>query len=166
MSGSPRAKTNGANAYGKSEWSWLPLLQSSFLRRRFEPNRVQGAVNSRSDGDKRRIRRRGEFAISRQATAQGRPGVVGCTCMLVCDFLKRVPHTRPRVQRAPGLPCALCLEEGVKMQQSSDAMRREKAEARLLGGLNRDLRCCRILSRHRPTWSGDPVFQRQLYLNR
>src|SRR3984885_15620428 len=28
--------------------------------------------------------------------------------MLVCVFLCACLHTRPRVQRAPGLPCALC----------------------------------------------------------
>ena len=35
-------------------------------------------------------------------------------------------HTRPRVQRAPGLPCTLCLEEGGNSIQTSGALRREK----------------------------------------
>ncbi len=30
--------------------------------------------------------------------------------MLVCAFLCATLHTRPRVQRAPGIPCSLCLE--------------------------------------------------------
>ena len=33
-------------------------------------------------------------------------------CMLVCAFVLRKSHARPRVQRAPGLPCALCFREG------------------------------------------------------
>src|ERR1700676_4345345 len=32
-----------------------------------------------------------------------------CTCMLVCVFLCTLLHTRPRVQQAPGIPCALLL---------------------------------------------------------
>jgi hypothetical protein len=43
----------------------------------------------------------------------------------------RVPyahlHTRPRVRRAPGLPCALHVKEGQQKMQTSDAMRRENA---------------------------------------
>ena len=38
-------------------------------------------------------------------------------------------HTRPRVQRAPGLPCALYFQEGAKLMQTSDALRRENALA-------------------------------------
>jgi hypothetical protein len=49
--------------------------------------------------------------------------------MLVCVFLCTL-HTRPRVQRAPGLPCALYLLEGHEFEQTSDAMRREIAKAR------------------------------------
>src|SRR5260370_24983632 len=32
--------------------------------------------------------------------------------MLVCAFLCATLHTRPRVQRAPGFPCALFFREG------------------------------------------------------
>ena len=32
--------------------------------------------------------------------------------MLVCAFLCATLHTRPRVQRAPGIPCSLCSFEG------------------------------------------------------
>jgi hypothetical protein len=49
----------------------------------------------------------GRARISRQAIAQGRPECSRFTCMLVCAFLCASMHTRPRVQRAPGLPCAL-----------------------------------------------------------
>src|SRR5260370_40483252 len=34
------------------------------------------------------------------------------------------PHARPRVQRAPGLPCALSMFEGEKFLQDSGASRR------------------------------------------
>src|SRR5258708_31686922 len=54
----------------------------------------------------RRIRRRGERGISRKAIAQGRrnaPTVPVCSCAFPLCTL----HTRPRVQQAPGVPCAL-----------------------------------------------------------
>jgi hypothetical protein len=54
----------------------------------------------------RRIRRRGEHGISRKTIAQGRrdaPTVPVCSCALASCFL----HARPRVQQAPGVPCAL-----------------------------------------------------------
>ena len=47
--------------------------------------------------------------------------------MLVCVFLMCSLHTRPRVQRAPGLPCALFRFRGEGYLQSSD----KKAVARM-----------------------------------
>src|ERR1700738_3096075 len=38
-------------------------------------------------------------------------------------------HTRPRVQRAPGLPCALCSQGGQCIEQDSGDQRRENAVA-------------------------------------
>jgi hypothetical protein len=55
----------------------------------------------------RRIRLQGEPGISRQPTAQGTPECSDCTCMLVCVFFAHCLHTRPRVQQAPGVSCAL-----------------------------------------------------------
>src|SRR6195952_4480871 len=50
----------------------------------------------------------GERVISRKAIAQGRPGVLRCpVCSCALCFV--LSHTRPRVQRAPGLPCALSI---------------------------------------------------------
>jgi hypothetical protein len=37
--------------------------------------------------------------------------------MLVCAFVLRIWHARPRVQRAPGLPCALCFRRGQGLQE-------------------------------------------------
>jgi hypothetical protein len=54
----------------------------------------------------RRIRRRGEHGISRKAITQGMPDASAepvCSCAFPCTIL----HTGPRVQRAPGIPCAL-----------------------------------------------------------
>src|ERR1700749_2101687 len=48
--------------------------------------------------------RRGEHDISRKATAQGMSDRLRCpVCSCAFSFL----HTRPRVQRASGIPCAL-----------------------------------------------------------
>jgi hypothetical protein len=59
----------------------------------------------------RRIRRRGEHGISCKAITQGMPDA---SAEPVCSCVH--PHfplrTRPRVQRAPGIPCALALEGG------------------------------------------------------
>jgi hypothetical protein len=46
-----------------------------------------------------------------------------CSC---AHFLCTL-RMRPRVQRAPGLPCALCLERAKSFQQTSGAMRCENA---------------------------------------
>jgi len=40
-------------------------------------------------------------------------------------FCLRKSHARPRVQQAPGLPCALYFEEGQTKMQTSGEMRRE-----------------------------------------
>ena len=46
-------------------------------------------------------------------------------------ILMHTLHTRPRVQRAPGLPCALYLSEAASREQTSGAMRREIAKSYL-----------------------------------
>ena len=60
----------------------------------------------RGDGGNRVSAHRGERVISRKAIAQGRPGVHRCP-VCSCAYSLILSHTRPRVQRAPGLPCAL-----------------------------------------------------------
>jgi hypothetical protein len=133
------AQTTGANArrspvrrrvaaYGKSVWFWHPLLVSSW-RRRVDPTGFRQSFNP-SATVTRRIRRRGERAISRQTIAQGMSECSACTCMLVCVFLSTLLHTRPRVQQAPGIPCALLIP-GRMILQTSGASRREIAELRL-----------------------------------
>ena len=66
------------------------------------------------DGDNKPAHR-GEHDISRKAIAQGMSECSPLTCMLVCAFLCALWHTRPRVQRAPGIPCALCSQEGQRI---------------------------------------------------
>ena len=48
-------------------------------------------------------------------------------CMLVCIFFMRKQHTRPRVQRAPGIPCALYFGRGTtNLESSGETMPRER----------------------------------------
>src|SRR5665213_3798147 len=69
----------------------------------------------------------GEHDISRKAIAQGRPECFRFTCMLVCAFFCASMHARPRVQRAPGLPCALfLLGTRTKCKTSGKTMSRER----------------------------------------
>src|SRR5882724_10004153 len=50
-----------------------------------------------------------------------------CSCAHFCTLL----HTRPRVQRAPGIPCALALEGKENSEQASGRWSRENAKLRL-----------------------------------
>src|SRR6266566_6868559 len=70
---------------------------------------VKSAIGSAGDGVKKRGHR-GEREVSRKTIARGMPGRSGVTVvtMLVCFFHL---HARLRVQRAPGIPCALCSQE-------------------------------------------------------
>jgi hypothetical protein len=63
----------------------------------------------RSDGGNRASTHRGERAISRKAIAQGMSDVLRCP-VCSCAYSLLPSHTRSRVQRASGIPCALCLE--------------------------------------------------------
>src|SRR5688572_17805740 len=55
---------------------------------------------------------RGEHEVSRKAVAQGMSVCSPLPCMLVCRHSCALWHMRPRVQRAPGIPCALYFERG------------------------------------------------------
>src|ERR1700730_16257904 len=50
---------------------------------------------------------RGERGISRKTIACGNAGRFRCTRCYSCAFYQYKVHTRPRVQRAPGIPHAL-----------------------------------------------------------
>ena len=75
--------------------------------------------------------RQGDHEVSRKAIAQGTPECFRFTCMLVCAISCTTLHTRPRVQRAPGLPCALCLKrEQTKLKpRTKNRVARTKSHA-------------------------------------
>ena len=58
------------------------------------------------NGGKRAVLR-GEHEVSRKAIAQGRPECSRCPVCSCALFVCAKSHARPRVQQAPGLPCAL-----------------------------------------------------------
>src|SRR3954447_23726985 len=73
---------------------------------KFRGNKLLG-----SDGGKRASAHRGERVISRKAIAQGMSDCLRCP---VCSYAQTTTplHTRSRVQRASGIPCALFFSEG------------------------------------------------------
>src|SRR5882724_3999441 len=77
-------------AYGKTVWSWHPLLVSS-RRRRVDPTGFRQSFNPPAT-EARRIRLQGERGISRQTIAQGMPECSSCTCMLVCVLFALFAH--------------------------------------------------------------------------
>jgi hypothetical protein len=99
-------KTNGAEADGKSVWSWHPLLVSS-RRRRVGPTGCGHVVNSPAT-EARRIRLRGEYAIRRNTIAWGMPDVSGASAVNTRAHTQTtLARTRLRVHWAPGIPRAL-----------------------------------------------------------
>jgi len=119
------AQTNDVAAYGKTVWSWHPLLVSS--RRRFcEPNRVRQSLHPPTTVT-RRIRRRGERGISRKAIAQGRrnaPTVPVCSC--ACSYA----HIARETAGAASTRRSLRPLMGGRISNDSGALRGEGAKAR------------------------------------
>jgi hypothetical protein len=71
---------------------------------------------------------RGEREVSRNPSRRESRSVSAepvCSCAFFCAFL----HTRPRVQRAPGFPCALYFERSRPLHHTSGTSCRENAEA-------------------------------------
>ncbi len=64
-----------------------------------------GQLLSGRNGGKRAVLR-GEHVISRKAIAQGMSDALRCPVCSCAHFFYPL-HMRPRVQRAPGIPCAL-----------------------------------------------------------
>ena len=98
-----------------------------------------GSSFSRGDGGKRAVHR-GEHEVSRKAIAQGRPECSPLNLYARVRVLLRNLHTRPRVQRAPGLPCALYFREGQDFEQTSGAIgaaRSRMCVCRRMGGAKR-----------------------------
>src|SRR5258707_11245016 len=83
------------------------------------------------DGDNKAVRR-GEHEVSRKAVAWGRPvcsplNLYARERTFLCIML-----ARPRVQRAPGLPRALCLKRAEMAQKTSGASAPRAAKLRPL----------------------------------
>ena len=85
--------TNGTEADGEVVWSWRPDAGVKLVER------------SASDGGKQ-AGHRGEREVSRKTIAQGRPDA-SAEPVCSCAFLRTILHTRPRVQRASGIPRSL-----------------------------------------------------------
>src|SRR6476646_9078125 len=68
----------------------------------------------------------------------GKAGLLPLNLYARVRFLLCTLHTRPRVQRAPGLPCALCCQGGTDYKQTSGASRREIANAHPLTVIARE----------------------------
>ena len=93
--------------------------------------------------------RRGEREVSRKPPCrEGRIASAEPVCS--CAFSICILHARPRVQRAPGFPCALYFSGGSKMTQTSGALRREiegpcrptTSSRRTPGPITTGLCCC------------------------
>lgn len=99
------------------------------LRRCFEARPGLRASPIREVTEARRNSAPGRARISRQAIAQGRPGVFRPTCYppahLRVQILRAADHG---CQPAPGLPCALFTEEGERGEQNSGVSSRENAD--------------------------------------
>jgi hypothetical protein len=109
------ASDENAEAYGQVVWSWRRDAGAKLVER------------SAGDGDNKPAHR-GEYEVRRNTIAQGMSVCSPLTCMLVCAFSLCAMHTRPRVQRAPGIPCALCSPGGTTNLQSSGETRRENED--------------------------------------
>ena len=97
-------------------------------RRCIDPTGID-ASSIRGATEAKGIRLRGDHAISRKTTAQGRPGVSGSTCVSSVHHCASVQHRGRGCRPAPGLPCALFLERGEGDKQSSGRTCRENADA-------------------------------------
>ena len=68
----------------------------------------------------------GRARSNRRAIAQGRPDCLRRTCMLMCTKACVFWHMRPRVRRAPGLPCALFVRGANEMTRLGQKLSRER----------------------------------------
>ena len=119
VSSSQRAGRTTQVAYGKTVWSRLPLLVPSCRwRYRFRPETMRHQAGS--DGDKRELVA-GEITPYAVKPLRGGCRSVSAEPVCSCAHLLALLHTRPRVQRAPGIPCSL-FSRGANFVQSSGAL--------------------------------------------
>src|SRR6266702_3131877 len=108
-----------------SERFWL-----SARRRVEQAMRLEGWPRAMA----RRIRRRGEYAISGQNHPRaGMPGDSGASAVNTRAHTSRPPaRTGLRVHWAPGIPHALCLQKGERIRQNLGRVTPRSVEACLL----------------------------------
>src|SRR5882757_3111005 len=114
----------------------MPQWLASSLSEARRPNRARASVSARRRRQESPILRE-ERDISRKAIAQGMSDVLRCP-VCSCAFSFTHLHTRPRVQRASGIPCSLIILRDNETQ-TSGASRREKANVHLLFGNQMEL---------------------------
>jgi hypothetical protein len=129
--GAPRTTSDGDVRTAKSCGSGARRLAPSWCGDALRPTGPTHRTRPQQRRGQECIAPRGEHDISRQTTAQGRPGCPGCSCMPPC-IRSSVPiaHGDRGCQRAPGLPCALFQFEGEaeRATQSSGETSRESAK--------------------------------------
>src|SRR5450631_1885354 len=91
--------------------------------------------------------RRGEHDISRKTIACGDAGRFRCTRILVCVLPLQL-HTRPRVQRAPGIPHALLWAEDTCTTRTNCAARSRSRGCEPRGCLKSEAGVCEA-----PPWA-------------
>jgi hypothetical protein len=98
-------KTNGAQAYGKTVWSRHPLLVPSYA----EAASTRPSLISRKSGDDggKTNSSPGRARHKPSSHCAGNAGVFRLYLYARVRFFAHGLHTRPRVQRAPGIPCSL-----------------------------------------------------------
>jgi hypothetical protein len=100
--------TSDAEAYGEVVWTRRLNGWRQVFRRSRKPDRARVPNSGRRRGQESPIPR-DEREISRRAIAQGMSDCLRCpVCSCALSFA--LLHTRPRVQRASGIPCSLPLE--------------------------------------------------------
>ena len=103
-------------------WFWHPLLMLSLRGGVDRPDRVRGAINPRSDGDKKELVAGKSTKDPVKTIAQGRPDdpappVVTTVCYLFCTRAMGAAGTRPSLR-------PLCFEGQGSMHQPGRDPRR------------------------------------------
>jgi hypothetical protein len=85
-----------------------------------------------------------ERGISRKTIAQGKAGMLRLYLYARARLYAHLLHTRPRVQQAPGVPCAL---SWAKRYSTARASRRGNADAYHLGCLKCERDSLHVIAR-------------------
>jgi hypothetical protein len=131
----------GRRCYGQAE------------RRCSEPNRARCIVNSRGEGGQKEDRLPGDHGISRQATAQGRPGCLGCPVCRCALSSRNCAQRTAGASRRPAFPAPFPNKGRRKKRKTRARPRREAAQACLEMNQRRRLRA----ERHVPMEDAEPV---------